>query len=543
MINIDIFYKSNQDGDTLLNLITEHCEQARSEPTQIDTISFHHITIKDDDAKFNRTINPPQAQMNCMNKEIMRKILSRNNIRCKKNSRELLSRIYDILLFDTTVLSIKQRIPNRVKKAISYIKSSQCREAVEFGKRAAYHLGLDFALVKIAFTVSKQYLVVDIEPSPTVRSVDLQKLITKIMNIRHEDESVIGRDVKLGADPEFMLSRGQRMIPASVYFPHHGKVGCDNIRTRDRQNHPIGELRPSPSISPLRLTENLKTALHSAIKLAPSRELRWIAGSRPFRGYPIGGHIHFSNIKLNFAVLRSLDNFLAIPVLMLEHSNTAALRRRKYGALADFRVKHYGGFEYRTLSSWLVSPQITKAILCLAKIIATHYLELNQNFLNTLEAQQAFYKGDKEYFKPKFDDLWSAICKTDMYSHYPDELQVISNMINNGESWNEKGDFRKAWGVHAAVKKKIEADVILKKPRKVHRQRIHPVASRQRPSNPSNRWHAGNSGRTHGERDSSIRNRLSVHRQSNAAISGIIVKRHFEPRRNQYRMAITANLG
>ncbi len=457
MIDLQMLHKSNQDGDNLLNSISKNFEQVNSEITLIDNVPFLNIAIKNNDSKFSRVINPLQSQLNCINKETMFKILSRNHIPCRKNSRELISRYYEILVFDLAVLSIKQRHKARAAKNINYIKPSQCEQAAELSKKAVYHLGLDWAMVKIALTISKKYLVVDVEPSPHVRSIDLQKLMVKINKLRQEDELTTGREVKLGADPEFMLSKSRRMIPASIYFPRHGRVGCDNIRTRDRQRHPIGELRPRPSISPLKLTENLKATLHRALTLAPSRKLKWVAGSSPFKGYPIGGHIHFSNIKLNFAVLRSLDNFLAIPILMLENSKTAALRRKKYGALADYRIKKYGGFEYRTLSSWLVSPEITRAVLCLAKIIVSHYLELNQNYLNTLEAQKAFYKGDKEYFKPVFNELWSILGQTNMYSLYKDEIQVIQDMINNGASWHEQDNLRRTWKLPVHSKKKSKS--------------------------------------------------------------------------------------
>lgn len=448
MIDLSIYYKSNQDGGNLLKLIKENFEQVKEEIIKIGEQSFFYITIKNEASKFTRILNPPQAQINCINKEIMFQILGQNNVAYKRKSRELITRYYEILVFDIYVISIKETIPAKVKRAVSYVKKDRCLKAAELSKKAAYHLGLNCAMVKVALTASKQYMVIDVEPSPNIRPMDLVKLISKFKRILNDEAlSANDREVKLGADPEFMLSRNSKMIPASIYFPHHGRVGCDNIRTRNRQQHPIGELRPQPNVSPLKLAENVKTALYTALRLAPSRKIKWIAGSQPFKGYPIGGHIHFSNIKLNFAVLRALDNFLAIPMLLIEAPGSGVLRRKKYGALADYRVKKYGGFEYRTLGSWLVSREITGAVLCLAKIIVSHYLELNQNYLDTLEAQQAFYKGDKEYFKPIFTDIWQTLCQTNLYNEYADTIQIIQVMINDGIIWNEKDDLRKAWGM------------------------------------------------------------------------------------------------
>jgi len=546
MIDISIFHKSNQDGDNILKIVKENFDAVNSEETLIDDDSFININIKNEPSKFHRIINPPQSQINCMNKDIMYKLLKHNGIAYRRKSREIIARYYEVLVFDISVISIKQKILAGIKNPISYIKQDQCLKAAELSKKAVYHLGLNYALVKIAYTASKEYKVVDVEPSPTIRPRDLHRLIIVLKRIyRTEANLAADKEVKLGADPEFMLSQYSKMIPASSFFPHHGTVGCDNIRTRNRQQHPIGELRPQPSISPLRLTENVKAALVRAIKMAPYRNIKWVAGSRPFKGYPIGGHIHFSNIKLNFAVLRSLDNFLAIPMLMIENSHSAGLRRKRYGALADYRIKKYGGFEYRTLGSWLVSHDITKAVLCLAKIVVSHYLELSENYLASVEAQQAFYKGDKEYFKPIYEDLWSRISQTGMYPQYANELQIIVDMIKDGLQWNEKEDLRKAWEM-AGNSKKIYS--IYKKKRK---------PKIKNPHNPARNSHSRNtvtSRRRHTARSRSSRSSINAvlprssgnSNTSNRAVPvptpTKVLNSHFNPPRNRLRTSFTTTL-
>ena len=69
-----------------------------------------------------------------------------------------------------------------------------------------------------------------------------------------------------------------------------------------------------------------------------------------------------SRIWLTSRLLRVLDNYLALPFILIEDQNTK-LRRPRYGFLGDFRRKTHGGFEYRTLPSWIVSPRITKGVI------------------------------------------------------------------------------------------------------------------------------------------------------------------------------------
>ncbi|WP_054698103.1 putative amidoligase domain-containing protein [Syntrophomonas palmitatica] len=206
------------------------------------------------------------------------------------------------------------------------------------------------------------------------------------------------------------------------------------------------------------LTENIKLALDRAYRLAPYRNLKWLAGSQPFAGYSIGGHIHFSNIKLDAALMRALDNYVAVPVFLLEDPRTAVRRRKRYGLLSEYRIKSYGGFEYRTPGSWLVSREITAAVLCLAKIVVTNYPYLDKNFINDAIAQQAFYQGNHEYFKPLFPEIWSDVQKTSMYDEYSEVLNAIPRMIASGEYWDEKHDIRKVWKISSGGKKDYVAN-------------------------------------------------------------------------------------
>ncbi|MDT2266346.1 hypothetical protein P7H12_25890 [Paenibacillus larvae] len=97
---------------------------------------------------------------------------------------------------------------------------------------------------------------------------------------------------------------------------------------------------------------------------------------------------------MNVHLLRALDNYLAMPLVLAE-GITTRFRRPRYGFLGDYRRQRHGGFEYRSLPSWLVEPDLTEGIFCLSALIASHYLELNKLPLQELSFQRAYYEGEK----------------------------------------------------------------------------------------------------------------------------------------------------
>jgi hypothetical protein len=348
-----------------------------------------------------------------------------------------------------SVISIRQKLYGKTGTQTNYVEESQSKKIADLAKRVVYLLGLDYGMVKIALTGAKKTKVLLVNASPLIRDKDLKLLLRKIDQSINIVETMGEQEVKMGADPEFMLANAKngRMIPASQFFPREGTVGCDNIRVPSRQQRPVAELRPKPDYSPLQLFSNLKQTLQLANVLSPYKNIKWLAGSQPFDGYSIGGHIHFSNVDLNNHILRAIDTYVGLPIFLVENQTTAIKRRKKYGFLADFRTKDYGGFEYRTPSSWLVSPEIATAVFCLSKIVVSNYLQLTRNCFISVEAQRAFYEGDQNYLKNYFDDLWADIKKLSMYKSFSGELQLIEHMINNDIHWDERADIRKAWGI------------------------------------------------------------------------------------------------
>jgi hypothetical protein len=130
---------------------------------------------------------------------------------------------------------------------------------------------------------------------------------------------------------------------------------------------------------------------------------------------------------------------------MIEETRTARLRRRtNHGGLGRFREKTYG-FEYISLSSWIVEPNLTKSILCLAYLVAAHHHELQTEFLFHPNIQRAFYHANQPILKQLWGDIKSTLMKTSSYSSYESELAYLFDIIENGNRFNESSDIRKNW--------------------------------------------------------------------------------------------------
>lgn len=453
-MNLTVIYKANQIGEKLLHVLQLTYEDIEHRHISINSEDYWQIDINNQGSEVRRIVNTPRAVRNSFDPQQASGILRPNNIYFGLSEDEMINRTYEVMICDLEILSIKAASSAKGKQQAKYIRERDNQKVADLARRTAYLLGLDIAMVTIVLTGKRRYRVVGIDPSPPMRDKDFHRVGEHLKRMTERDGRLKEIEVKLGADPEFMLvnSKTGKMISASQFFPREGVVGCDNIRVPNRQQRPVAEVRPRPEMSPLELAANIKQALNSATRLAPYRNVRWVAGSQPVGGYSIGGHIHFSKVQLDGGFLRALDNYLGIPVFLLENPVTAAKRRRKYGYVGDYRLKEHGGFEYRTPGSWLVSQKIATAVLCLAKVIANRYAELPQNYLNTPEAQYAFYEGNQEFFRSLFFSLWSNLERLDLYRQYEDELKIIPDMVIHGTHWDEKADLRRGWKISTPQK-------------------------------------------------------------------------------------------
>lgn len=462
-MNLNIVYLPNETGKKLHKLVSEHWERTSGYQTSIDDQDYQVTEVTDPQSNIYRTINTIKAIKLTNDEDAFSRIMVANNIHHVSQGYETVNRAYSVVVFDHEVLSIKVNITQKGGGKARYIKEIENTKVADLAKRVTSLLGLDLGMVNIDYTARRRFKVVGVDPAPELRENDIDKVIDKLMSLFKLDWVLADRQIKLGADPEFMLAntKSGKMVSASQFFPREGQIGCDNIRVPNRQQRPVAEVRPAPAICPIDLTSNIKRCLEQAARLAPYRNLKWVAGSQPFAGFSIGGHIHFSNIQLDGGLLRVLDNYVGIISFLIENPNTAARRRKKYGFLGDYRLKNYGGFEYRTPGSWLVNREITAAILCLAKIVGSRYYLMNKNYLNDPQAQEAFYRGDQNYFRQVFPEIWCDVESLDMYGQYAETLHILPRMINSETIWEESQDIRKSWKIGTGAKRDYNGEAAM----------------------------------------------------------------------------------
>lgn len=383
---------------------------------------------------------------------------------------------YNVYIYDMEVIHLTKKIAVKtnssnarttwVYEELPADLDQDCEKVCHLAKRALYVLGLDLGMIHAGVDVRGRAVVLDITATPSLPSPIDQLLYKKIQTVITQrftstinddnSETVINLskvsrqpEILLGADPEFMLrdSLTGNIVYPSDFLKRDGVLGYDE-RSEQRQGRdfPLAEVRPNPESCPLKLTDKIHEILRMAASLLPAH-IEWLAGSLQFENYQIGGHIHFSNVKLNSSLLRALDNYLGIPILLTEDPRTAARRRRQYGWIGSFRTKSHGGFEYRTPGSWLISPEITRSCLCLAKIVASEYHLLRRDYFTNPDLQKAFYQAKKLHFYDIFNELWEDITNTGLYKIYAGYLTPLTELINKGGQWNESDDIRKAWGL------------------------------------------------------------------------------------------------
>lgn len=370
---------------------------------------------------------------------------------------------YRVQVFDLEPIHMQRIEIGRRRTIVVRPNSSQeARRVGELAVRAFYTAGLDVGSVDIGISSRGKLYLININPCPrmgrviaTAYAKHIQAWI-KRMEVYWSNgflPSLVNRketkcpQYLLGADPEFALrdARTGRMIFASDYFPMQGVVGCDARRVKlGRSGYPLAEVRPTPTQCPLELYEGIIRALRRASNMVPNRNVQWRAGTLPFSQLPVGGHIHFGMLPTS-PLLRALDNYLAVIFLLLENPAAARSRRRKYGWLGDYRLKTHGGFEYRVVPSWLVSPVFARGALCLAKVIGCDWQHLRFDFFIRPEAKLAFRQADQDYFRTELPTILAAIRSLPSYENYVAEIEALLSYIEQNRRWRTSNDIRRSW--------------------------------------------------------------------------------------------------
>ncbi len=328
------------------------------------------------------------------------------------------------------------------------LKNREIRKVVHYAIRTIYALGLDFGGVFIGVNQQGRMRILEVRPVVNLNEVLARRFVKSVQRFIKTYFILHPEQVMLGADPEFVLKddKGEPVM-ASSFFPRRGMVGCDQVvlRTDATQSKlPLAELRPPPSVEPEKLFKNIYVAMVLGARKINNPDIHWLAGGMPLEGYPIGGHLHFSRIELNSQFLRILDNYLALPLSILE-SEQSRKRRPKYGYLGDFRRQFHGGFEYRTLPSWLVSPVVTRGVIAMAKLLALHYKNLRKLPLQEVNVQEGFYHGKKDELLQLLPKLWRDLEALPSYYRYAKFLNPFKQVLLEGVEWDENEDIRIGW--------------------------------------------------------------------------------------------------
>ncbi|WP_334077198.1 putative amidoligase domain-containing protein [Paenibacillus sanfengchensis] len=315
--------------------------------------------------------------------------------------------------------------------------------------RALYTFGLDFGEVVIRAGAEGCFTVEKMGTSPSYGGMRAAALTAEAMaGLLRELEEAEARfsERLIGMDPEFLLYNGKtkKVVQASRYLGRQGIAGCDVLRYRGRRLFPVAELRPEPGREPRDSVRQLLCAFRAAKSAITDGELLWQAGGMPQRGFPLGGHLHFSGVPLTGELLRTLDNYLALPMALLEDSRSAR-RRPLYGFLGDFRRKDYGGFEYRTLPSFLISPLVAKGVLGLAALILRDYRSLQRRPLQDQTVQKAFYEARKQVLRKTWPPLARDIAASPGYPDYAEYIAPFLDAVQSGKVWDESADIRGPW--------------------------------------------------------------------------------------------------
>lgn len=191
---------------------------------------------------------------------------------------------------------------------------------------------------------------------------------------------------KVGCDPELALFDADGKLHHAYLTPPFNLLPAD-------ANHPIGqdggrvlvELRPQPSRSIVALVAALRQGVAWVSyqndffgRCMPTAPVAVNRGFHPETGRPmwlgVGGHIHFSR-SYKSSIFGLPEKIMALGAMaqtellyFFPREEVAKRNQSSYGGLTDWRAQPHG-FEYRTLPTWMGSPEFAFVMLTAAKIL------------------------------------------------------------------------------------------------------------------------------------------------------------------------------
>lgn len=463
-MNIFVLYRNEHDRVFLQSLLVRlACEHGTKLPGDVENSSWlvlqwgeqdDQSSIQTSGSVMHEWLNPNIALSKLRKQTIMDSMLTSHGITWRPairsgriNDAVTQLKPYRLFIFNLRPVALYQGV---AKLKIDERQRSQ-RQLIREAVRAVYVLGLDFAEVALQ-PDRNRWAVTNIDPTPFLSDYVSQAWSQMLTVYVEEVKRSIDYDeqtLRLGSDSEFILRRQQdgKVVMADRYFSKKGVVGCDGLRlTGKKIIYPFVELRPKPVIQPHDAIREIRHSMIIAMHKIGERPYEWVAGGMPVKGLGSGGHLHFSGIPLRSQLLRVLDNYLALPIMMIE-TKKDGLRRPKFGTLGDFRVKGYGGFEYRTLPSWLVSARITLAIFALARYLLLYHRQHKQRPLADPVLLAAFYHQNKEQLLPSVRSIWTELLRTNEFIPFRQDVKPLMTQSLAMQAWQQDRDFRASWNI------------------------------------------------------------------------------------------------
>ncbi|MEK3881350.1 hypothetical protein [Paenibacillus sp. PL2-23] len=390
-------------------------------------------------------LNEGAARCMSMTLEERRRLWKRAGISVDKGN-EAYARVYAISVVNLAPWRI-ERLGRMQAPALGldgWPEAAAVRRAARAAVRALYALGLDIGEAEVALTDAGRAVVLDARPESGAAAVE-----TFAAWYAAAQGGEGAGTMLIGADPEFaLLTPAGKLVPASRFFGEGAaaEAGADAMVVGRRVLYPVAELRPAPAETPAALAGNVRRLLARAAKQVRDPSLRWVAGAMPLPGLALGGHIHISGAPLTGRLLRLLDSCAAYPLALVEDPAGRG-RRPRYGTLGDYRPQPHGGFEYRTLPSWLVSPLAAKAAFALALLCAREALRMPRLPAQEERFAEAYYAGDRAELAASLEPVFAAISATESYAGLAGFIEPLFDAARKGRTWNESADIRAKWRI------------------------------------------------------------------------------------------------
>lgn len=258
----------------------------------------------------------------------------------------------------------------------------------------------------------------------------------------------------IGSDPEIALATVKvltkrkeeigKFVNAAEFIPSSGgKFGRDGCSY-------IAEIRPDPSDNPLDHAENIRKVLAEYRK---KYKKVYDLGMFGWSTRDIGGHIHFGAKGIGSkkeAVTYALDSYLSTIYTFVEKPDIYRKRHTNYGRLSNVRSAYWGeGLEYRTISSWMASDKLARAVLCTAYSIV--YDVMQDRFTGTLFSRYDGFSDSYANFhldllRPFRNKAVAQVRQLSLYKTYKEHIDYLLYHAMH-ENYITLGEIKKGWKI------------------------------------------------------------------------------------------------